>query len=78
MLPGTDDEEQMEAWLTAEGAKTRLVVENRGIALDELHLHGAGWQAHLEDLGRSFAGADSVWNERWTELTPTYEAMRLT
>ena len=30
MEPGTDDESQMEAWLTEEGSKTRLVVEERG------------------------------------------------
>src|SRR5918995_3097156 len=30
----------------------------------------AGWQAHLEDLGRSLAGDTSAHPERWTELTP--------
>ena len=30
MEPGTDDESQMEAWLTQEGSQTRLVVEERG------------------------------------------------
>ncbi len=29
--PGTDDETQIEAWLTAEGSGTRLVVEERGL-----------------------------------------------
>ena len=53
MLPGTDDEQQIEAWLTAEGDKTRLVVENRGIALDELHFHGAGWQARCAAMHRT-------------------------
>ena len=55
MEPGTDDESQMEAWLTEEGSQTRLVVEERGLPVDKLYLHGAGWQAHLEDLGRSLA-----------------------
>ncbi len=78
MEPGTDDEAQIEAWLTSEGARTRLVVEERGLPLDHLHAYGAGWQAHLEDLGRSLTGGASVWKERWTELAPVYESMALT
>jgi len=77
MEPGTEDEAQIEAWLTAEGAKTRLVVEERGLPLAQLHFHGAGWQAHLEDLGRVLNGGQSEWKTRWDELTPTYEAMAL-
>ncbi|HZT96917.1 MAG TPA: SRPBCC domain-containing protein [Chloroflexota bacterium] len=76
MEPGAEEEAEIEAWLTAEGDKTRLVVEERGLALAELHFHGAGWQAHLEDLGRSLVGKPSTWKARWTELTPTYEAMQ--
>ncbi|MHB1837495.1 MAG: SRPBCC family protein [Solirubrobacteraceae bacterium] len=75
MEPGTADEAQIEAWLTPEGERTRLVVEERGLPLDRLHFHGAGWQAHLEDLDRSLAGNPSVWKARWTELTPAYETM---
>ncbi|WP_285727171.1 SRPBCC domain-containing protein [Psychromicrobium xiongbiense] len=88
--PGTDDESQIEAWLTAEDARTRLVVEERGLPIGALHFHGAGWQAHLEDLGRALtedgaAHADgwseqraaSAWRERWTELTPEYQAMTI-
>ncbi|WP_406830637.1 SRPBCC domain-containing protein [Pedococcus sp. KACC 23699] len=83
--PGSDDETQIEAWLTAEGARTRLVVEERGIPLAGLHFYGAGWQVHLEDLGRSLASGGPVhaegwspeaparaWHARWTELTPEY------
>ncbi|EWT01422.1 hypothetical protein N865_10485 [Intrasporangium oryzae NRRL B-24470] len=85
--PGTDDESQMEAWLTADGARTRLVVEERGLPVGSLHFYGAGWQVHLEDLGRSLADDGdphpegwseekpaSAWHARWTELTPAYEA----
>ncbi len=84
--PGTDDEAQIEVWLSGEGSRTRLVVEERGLPVDKLHFHGAGWQAHLEDLGRSLASggpahADgwsgqapaSAWHERWAELTPAYQ-----
>ena len=77
MLPGTADEQHLEAWLTSENERTRLVVEERGMPLDELHFHGAGWQAHLEDLSRSLSGMTSIWKQRWTELTPMYETMPL-
>lgn len=73
--PGTDDETRLEAWLTPEGDRTRLVVEERGLPLAGLHFYGAGWQAHLEDLGRSLAGETSAWKARWDELAPWYEAM---
>jgi uncharacterized protein YndB with AHSA1/START domain len=88
--PGTEEEGQLEAWLTAEGQQTRLVVEERGLPVRSLHFHGAGWQAHLEDLGRSLAVDGSVhpdgwsstrqppaWHRRWVELTPAYEAMEV-
>ncbi|MEP6798359.1 MAG: SRPBCC domain-containing protein [Lapillicoccus sp.] len=83
--PGTDDETQMEAWLTAEGPRTRLVVEERGLPVAQLHFYGAGWQVHLEDLGRSLVDgpahidgwsaeqAAPAWHQRWTELTPAYQ-----
>jgi uncharacterized protein YndB with AHSA1/START domain len=74
MEPGTDDETELEAWLAEDGDRTRLVVEERGLPLDRLHFHGAGWQAHLEDLGRSLAGESSAWKARWSELAPVYEA----
>jgi len=77
MEPGTDEETQIEAWLSEEGSGTRLVVEERGLPLDVLHFHGSGWQAHLEDLGRSLHGEASNWKPRWDELTPVYETMPL-
>jgi uncharacterized protein YndB with AHSA1/START domain len=83
--PGTEDETQLEAWLTAEGARTRLVVEERGLPVGQLAAHGAGWQVHLEDLVRSLATGGSAhsggwsaqepaaaWRDRWAELTPAY------
>ena len=84
--PETDDETQIEAWLTADGSRTRLVVEERGLPVGQLHFYGAGWQAHLEDLGRwlvsdGYAHIDGwseqtaapAWHQRWTELTPAYQ-----
>ncbi len=83
--PGTQDESQIEAWLSEEGSGTRLVVEERGLPVDALPVHGAGWQVHLEDLGRSLAtdGPAHVggwseqepapaWRARWSELVPGY------
>jgi uncharacterized protein YndB with AHSA1/START domain len=75
MEPGTDDEAVIEATLTREGERTRLVVEERGLPLDVLYKHGAGWQAHIEDLGCYLAGGESNWKARWQELTPTYQAL---
>lgn len=75
MEPGTDDETELEAWLTPEGDSSRLVVEERGLPLTGLHVYGAGWQAHLEDLGRSFAGESPTWKARWKDLAPVYETM---
>lgn len=90
MMPGTEEEAQIEAWLTEEGSRTRLVVEERGLPLDEIAAHGAGWQAHLDDLGRSLSLGGSAhpdgwsssqpaadWRERWTELAPTYGALTI-
>jgi hypothetical protein len=77
MEPGTEDEAQIEAWLSDDGARTRLVVEERGLPLHHLPFHAAGWQAHLEDLARSIKDEPSVWRERWTELTPVYQAQKV-
>ena len=74
MAPGQgDDETVIEAELVSVGDQTRLVVEERGLPLDELAAHGAGWQAHVEDLAAHLAGRQRVdWRTRWTELTPSY------
>jgi uncharacterized protein YndB with AHSA1/START domain len=90
MEPGSEDECELEAWLSEEGPRTRLVVEERGLPRDSLYFHGAGWQAHLEDLGRSLATGATAhpegwspstqspsWKQRWDSLTPTYRAMTL-
>lgn len=84
--PGSDEASTIEAWFTVEGSGTRLVVEERGLPVGALAFYGAGWQAHLEDLGRSLRGDGPVhatgwsaeqpapaWHARWTELTPRYQ-----
>jgi uncharacterized protein YndB with AHSA1/START domain len=75
MEPATADETVIEAWLTSEGEQTRLVVEERGLPVDVLYKHGAGWQAHIEDLGRYLAGDQSNWKARWTELADAYQSL---
>jgi uncharacterized protein YndB with AHSA1/START domain len=75
---GVDDVNEMtiEATLSADGDKTRLVIEDSGFAHDELAGHGAGWQAHFEDLSTYLAGREpSGWSDRWRKWTPTYTEM---
>jgi hypothetical protein len=73
MSPGQQDQTVIEAELGAEGDHTSLAVEERGLPLTELPAHGAGWQAHLEDLAAHLAGGERAdWRTRWSELTPAY------
>lgn len=66
----------IEARLIEEADGTRLIIEETGLPLDVYHAHGAGWQAHIEDLAHYLAGEPaSDWSERWTELSPAYRAM---
>lgn len=76
MSPGRADETVIEAQLAAEGERTHLVIEERGLPIADLAAHGAGWQAHVEDLAAYLTGrpADD-WRRRWSQLTPTYQAM---
>ncbi len=78
--PDPDDESgrpmTLEALLTSEGDKTRLVVEDSGFSRDDLPGHGAGWQAHFEDLTSYLAGrASAGWQARWRALSPAYDAL---
>jgi uncharacterized protein YndB with AHSA1/START domain len=73
MSPGQDDQTVIEAQLTPDGRQTRLVVEERGLPLDTAAAHGAGWQAHIEDLAAYLAGETPAdWRTRWLELAPAY------
>jgi uncharacterized protein YndB with AHSA1/START domain len=74
--PGTPDEQIIEAVLTEEGSHTRLVIEERGFSMHDLPFHGAGWQAHVEDLAAYLTGRDaSDWRTRWEELIPAYQEL---
>ncbi len=70
------DEHAIEATLTADGDRTILVIEERGMPLDQLAAYGAGVQIHVEDLAAHVAGRERRDMEaRWDELRPTYEAL---
>ena len=71
--PDTDDETEIEAELVADGNRTWMWIEERGIPVPHLPGHGAGWQAHVEDLAGYLAGRERrAWRSRWEELIPAY------
>jgi uncharacterized protein YndB with AHSA1/START domain len=75
MSPGTAEETVIEATLDEDQGRTTLVIEERGLPLPEFAAHGAGWQAHVEDLASYLAGRTTgPWRDRWMELVPRYEA----
>ena len=77
MSQGEDDRTQIEALLVPDGDMTGLVVEERGLPLADGAGHGAGWQAHIEDLGAYLAGQPTAeWHTRWTELIPEYREQK--
>jgi len=67
-------DEAIEANLTADGDRTILVIEVRGIPLDRIAAYGAGWQIHAENLAAHVAGRERGDGEmRWQELVPAYQ-----
>jgi len=73
---GEPDEQVIEATLTADGDQTILVIEERGMPLDQLAAYGAGVQVHVEDLAAHLAGRERRDMEaRWDELLPAYQAL---
>src|SRR5438309_8246963 len=55
---GEPDEHVIEATLTADGDQTLLVIEERGMPLDQLAAYGGGVQIHVEDLAAHIAGRE--------------------
>ena len=67
-------DEAIEATLTADGDRTILVIEVRGMPLDKIAFYGTGWQIHAEDLAAYVAGKERGDAEaRWAELVPPYQ-----
>lgn len=72
------DETVIEAILTSEGDRTRLVIEERGFSLDVVAAHGAGWHAHVADLGIHLnGGLPEDWRDQWFALIATYEKIAM-
>ena len=66
----------VEVTLTAEGGQTMLVLEDRGLPLDQIAAYGAGDQIHLEDLAGYLGGRERCdARARWTELHPGYQQL---
>lgn len=74
--PGTDEESQLEAWLSEDGDRTRLVVEERGLPVGQLPYYGAGWQVHLEDLATSLASGERAHTDAWSAEQPAADWRR--
>jgi len=56
------------AELLADGAKTDLAIEVRGVPVDLLWAYGAGWQEHIEDL-RLISGARTAYPADLTRVS---------
>ena len=66
----------VEVTLTADGDQTILVIEDRGMPLEEIAAYGAGDQIHVEDLAAYLAGGDRCdARARWQELQPHYQRL---
>jgi uncharacterized protein YndB with AHSA1/START domain len=65
-----------EATLTADEDHTVLIIEDRGVPLDQIAAYGAGDQIHVEDLAAYLAGRERCdARTRWQELQPAYQHM---
>jgi uncharacterized protein YndB with AHSA1/START domain len=75
---GTTDDHVIEAWLTPDGDRTILIIEERDIPTEQLAPYGAGWQIHVEDLAGYLSGRGRGDMEaRWNELIPAYQEMTI-
>lgn len=70
------EEHEIEAWLTADGDGSILVLEERGMPIGLLGEYGAGIQVHIEDLAAHIGGRDRCdADARWNELLPDYQEL---
>ncbi|WP_457208667.1 SRPBCC domain-containing protein [Nocardioides sp. P5_C9_2] len=66
----------VEVTLTSAGDHTVLVIEDRGVPLEQIAAYGAGDQVHVEDLVAYLAGRGPCdARARWQELHPTFQAL---
>jgi uncharacterized protein YndB with AHSA1/START domain len=74
--PDEPHEDVTEVRLTADGDRTMIVVEQKGLPLEVLHAYAAGMQIHVEDLGDHLAGRERRdAGPRFDELLPAYQAL---
>jgi uncharacterized protein YndB with AHSA1/START domain len=72
---GQAEQHIVEATLTADGAGTILILEERGMPVNLLAAYGAGIQIHIEDLAAHIAGQGRCDAQaRWKQLQPAYAA----
>jgi uncharacterized protein YndB with AHSA1/START domain len=71
------DEQEIEVTLTAEGERTMIVWEERGMPPQYLSAYAAGVQLHVEDLADHLASRKrrEDFKARWDELHPAYQAL---
>ncbi len=68
------DEHTLEVTLSVDGAQTVVVIEERGMPLDQVTAYGAGLQVHIEDLAAHLNGRERCDAQaRWAELLPAYQ-----
>ncbi|HEX7003819.1 MAG TPA: SRPBCC domain-containing protein [Trueperaceae bacterium] len=69
----------VEVTLAAHGQQTILVIEDRGVPLDQIAAYGAGDQIHIEDLAAYLSGRERCdAKSRWQELYPVYQRIAAT
>lgn len=74
--PDAPDDHVIEVTLTADGAQTILVWEERSMPADLLAAYGAGIQIHIEDLAAHLAGRERCdATARFDELLPAYKEL---
>ena len=65
-----------EITITPAGTGSTIVVEERGMPLEQVAAYGAGDQVHVEDLVAHLAGRGERHTvDRWAELYPGYQAL---
>ena len=76
--PGQPERMALDVRLTADGAETSVVWEERGMPVELLPAYGTGIQIHVEHLVDYLGGRELRDGEaRWDELFPVYEAQEI-
>jgi uncharacterized protein YndB with AHSA1/START domain len=77
-MDGESMEDVLEVTLTPDGGGTVLVLEQRGLPIDQLPAYGAGTQVHVEDLAAHLGGNERCdATARWNELIAGYRDLEV-